>query len=153
MLGVLPWERGAAVNAAAACFRAWLNQRGGVEAAEVTAGIAEVRRFLELHGESRFASWGTVGEDGDRPTINRAGFRKSDGEGGFEYYVLPEVWRTDVCAGFDANAVARALAERGMLKTPPDKNRLQHSARPPGFAKPIRCYVLTTELFEGDDDA
>jgi len=55
--------------------------------------------------------------DSDRPTISRAGFRKADDDGGLEYYVLPEVWRGEVCAGLDAGAVAKVLADRGILKT------------------------------------
>jgi len=145
VLGILPWERGAAVDAAAACFRAWLVERGGVEAAEVTSGISQIRRFIELHGESRFTPW-----DSDRVTINRAGFRKLDGDDGAEYFVLPEVWNTELCSGLDSGAVARMLAARGMLKA--SKGRLQSSVRLPGFGKPVRCYVLTNALFDGDMD-
>ena len=151
-LGIVPWEKGEALKAAATCFLAWLTERGGVEAGEVTTGIAQVRRFIELHGESRFTPWGADGEDGNRPTINRAGFRKPNDEGGVEYYVLPQVWRTEVCAGLDAGAVARTLADRGMLRKRSDK-KPQYAVRLPGFTNPVSCYVLTAALFEGEADA
>ena len=115
----------------------------------MTTGIAQVRRFIELHGESRFTPWGADGEDGNRPTINRAGFRKPNDEGGVEYYVLPQVWRTEVCAGLDAGAVARTLADRGMLRKRSDK-KPQYAVRLPGFTNPVSCiYDNLQALAEG----
>jgi len=52
--GVLPWAAGAATGAAARCFRDWLDERGGVEPAEIRNGLAQVRSFLLAHGMSRF---------------------------------------------------------------------------------------------------
>jgi uncharacterized protein (DUF927 family) len=150
-LHIVPWEPGEATKAAAVCFRAWLDQRGGIEPAEVTDAIAQVRQFIEMHGESRFTPWSTCSEANDRPTINRAGFRKT-GDDGVEYFVLPEVWRSEVCKGHDAGAVARALAERDMLRTDKD-GKPQYSVRLPGFPKTVRCYVLTSALFEGGEHA
>lgn len=148
VLGITPWERGEAINAAEACSRAWLEARGEIEPAEVTAGIAQVRQFIERHGEARFAAWG--GEDSSRPTINRAGFRKPDSEGGVEYYVLPEVWRSEVCAGFDPGTLARVLAERGLLIPDGDgKPRSRH--RLPGSHGPVRCYRLAASILGSDN--
>lgn len=145
--GLLPWAPGAAESAAGACFCAWTNGRGGVEAAEVVGGIAQVRHFIELHGESRFTS--LLMNEGGRPTINRAGFRKTDDVGNVEYFVLPQVWRTEVCSGFDAAAVARALKDKGMLRARKD-GKLQVATRLPGSDAPVSCYVITAALFEGE---
>lgn len=150
---IVPWERNEAIDAAGKCFHAWLGARGGVEPAEVTAGIAQVRKFIEQHGESRFTPWDETGATSDRLTINRAGFRKRADFGGMEYYVLPQVWRTEVCAGFDPTFLGRALAERGMLKTRNAGKKLQFSARLPGFGKSVSCYLLTPALLEEPDDA
>jgi uncharacterized protein (DUF927 family) len=146
---VLPWDSGEAIRATGICFNAWLDARGGVEPAEVTTAIAQVRQFIEAHGESRFAPWS---EDSPRTTINRAGFRKPTDDGGLEYYVLPEVWRSEVCQGLDATSVARTLAERGMLKARKG-GKLQYSAKLPGFRGAKSCYLLTPALFEGGDHA
>ena len=43
-----------AIWAAKTCLRAWLEERGGTEATEITNGIAAVREFINLHGKSRF---------------------------------------------------------------------------------------------------
>ena len=53
-----------------------------------------------------------------------------------EWWVTPEVWRAEVCAGHDAQFVARALAERGMLRSRPKA----YSAR---FASVPRLCALT----------
>ena len=51
--GIVPWSQGDAYTASSECFGAWLDRRGGLEPAEVRYGIAQVRRFVEAHGESR----------------------------------------------------------------------------------------------------
>ena len=89
--------------------------RGGVEPAEVSAGIAQVRRFIEAFGESRFAP--LPGDD--RVIPNRAGFRRGFDEQR-EWLVLPETWRTEIARGFDPGLLARAMAERGMMRVGKD---------------------------------
>jgi putative DNA primase/helicase len=108
---VLPWEAGEAIDAAARCFQAWLDQRGGAGAAEIDAGIAQIRKFFELHGESRFTPWDGVA---DRPTLNRAGLRRAT-DSGIDFYVFPEVFKQELCAGLDARRMAHVLIERRYL--------------------------------------
>jgi uncharacterized protein (DUF927 family) len=149
-IGILPWPPGEARAAVGACFKAWLEARGGYGAAEISEGIRRVRHFLEQHGESRFAPWGMAGEVSERPTINRAGFRRPADDGGIEYYVLPEAWRSELCAGLDARAVARALVERGWL-IPDADGKPQSRHRLPGMGT-VRCYRLSS-LILGNDNA
>ena len=108
--GILPWETGEATQAAAICFRAWLDQRGGIGSGEVQAGIRQVQAFFEQHGTSRFPEIGD-----ELRTINRCSWRRRDGEG-WEFLVLPEAWRTEVCRGIDSEMTAKALAARELLK-------------------------------------
>ena len=115
---VLPWTAREPSDAAAPCFQAWLEQRGGTGAAEIDAGIAQIRKFFELHGESRFTSW-DGGAVADRPTLNRAGLRRTVDDR-VEFYVFPEVFRQELCAGFDARVMARALIDLGYLIPGPD---------------------------------
>ena len=84
--GITGWPAGAVGQAAASCFRAWIDGRGGTGSRETAAILSQVRRFFEAHGEARFHNWDTPNE---RPIINRAGVRKRDGET-WIYYVLPE---------------------------------------------------------------
>jgi uncharacterized protein (DUF927 family) len=155
--GVLPWPAGEASKAAARCFRDWLEARGGVEPAEEREAISAVRRFIELHGTSRFEPMGALipttgtGDPIDVRIPNRAGFRRmAEGEGGIEYLVLPEVWRSEVCAGMDPVRVAKTLAARGYLDTGED-GKLGKKSRLPGFTSPVRCYTISPGIL-GDGD-
>jgi uncharacterized protein (DUF927 family) len=153
-VGVVPWQAGEARNAAARCFLDWLAGRGGTGAAETTAGIAAVRGFIGLHGESRFTRWGDGQQDHDdnplRATVNRAGFRRVAKDGGTEYFIWPEAWKTEVCAGHDAVTVAKALAAAGMLKVGSD-GKMQTMNRLPGTANAVRCYHVLPSIQGGDD--
>ncbi|MFG1303683.1 DUF927 domain-containing protein [Xanthobacter autotrophicus] len=148
---VLPWAAGEATRAAARCFRDWLAVRGGVEPAEESEGIAAVRRFIELHGNSRFEAMGDLaahdgyGDALAQRVVNRAGFRRRARAGEIEYLVLPEAWRTEVCAGLDAAAVAGVLARRGYLVTGGD-GKPQVKTRLPNFASPVRCYIISANI-------
>ena len=145
LLGVTSWGRGESREAAAWALDQWITQRGGAEPAEIRQAIEQVRLFIEQHGEFRFAA-----PDGDdaRSVNNRAGWRKGSGTER-EWWVSPEVWRVEVCAGIDAKVAARTLAERGMLRRQADK--LQCTVKVEGIAK--RAYVLTAAILQGGDDA
>jgi hypothetical protein len=74
--GIVPWPEHSAYTAAADCFRAWLHERCGSQAAEVRELIARVRRFIEAHGLSRLQ---LLESDllAQHPIANRAGFRRA----------------------------------------------------------------------------
>jgi len=145
--GVLPWPEGEAVRAAQSCFDAWLaTQSALVMPREKIDAIAAVQRFISLHGPSRF-----VDLDHD-PTINpyprvitnRAGYSRMT-EAGEEYCILPEVWRSEVCMGRNAEQMARYMVEAGLLVTG-EPGRLTKKMRVPDQPKPIRCYVVTPDI-------
>lgn len=141
--GLTGWPQGEAIRAADDCFRAWLAARGTTGASEPAAMVRQVRRFLEAHGESRFTAWDCDG----RATINRAGFRRPvAGEDGEEFFVLPEVFRAEVCAGFDAQAVARVLADAGALMKDTDGKGTTRRERLPVIGN-ARCYRLLPALW------
>jgi uncharacterized protein (DUF927 family) len=150
--GILPWPSGEATRSAARCFRDWLGERGGIEPAEVREGIAAVRRYIELHGASRFEPISSLApttgysEPIDQRIQNRVGFKRSGANGRLEYLFLPEAWKSEVCRGLDVTQVTKALADRGMLIR--GKDRLQSQHRLPGFANPQWCYLVTEGLFE-----
>lgn len=144
--GVLPWGEHVASSAATRCYMDWLSARGGIEPAEEREAVATVRRFIEAHGTSRFEPMGELARTDDADalrerTINRVGFRRRCANGGVEYLVLPEAWKSDVCIGQDPVAVARALLKRGLL-VPGSGGRVQNLQRLPGFPTPVRCYLI-----------
>ena len=86
-----------------------------------------------------------------RRTINRAGFRRLEDEGTgetWEYYVLPEAWHSEVCAGFDAANIAKAMIARKWM-TPGEGKHLARHVRVPGVDK-IRLYCITSKFLAGD---
>jgi uncharacterized protein (DUF927 family) len=118
-LGLTGWPEGESIRAATGCFQGWLDRRGGAGYQEEREALAQVRLFLELHGESRFSK---LDEDHTR-TLYRAGFRRFV-DGTTQYLILPEVFRNEICKGFDHRDVARGLKARGLLVTN-EEDRLQ----------------------------
>jgi putative DNA primase/helicase len=143
--GIVPWRAGAARDAAAWALARWIELRGGSGPAEARQAIETVRLFIEQHGDARFAS---VEEPEARPVQNRAGYRKGAGLER-EWWILPEVWKAEVCAGHDAQLVARVLAEAGMLRTQAEGWQCKVRV---GSAT-YRCYVVMAAIFEGAADA
>jgi putative DNA primase/helicase len=132
-------------DAEAWALERWIELRGGTEPTEARQAIECVRLFIEQHGDARFAS---VDDADVRPVSNRAGYRKGGGAER-EWWVLPEVWRAEICVGHDAQFVARVLARAGMLRT--QAEGLQCRVRI-GNITP-RAYVVTAAILEGASDA
>lgn len=172
--GLTGWDEGESEDAAKACFDAWLAARGGAGNGEVTAMLRQVRGFFEAHGEGRFTWWHRAADDHNAKTLQRAGFRRMVGEDGkpiksdadhqyeygdrmpapegerisLEYFVLPEVFRTEICRGFDHKAVCKVLLQHGCLK--PAKGREYDAKhRLPGLG-PAWCYHFTPAILELD---
>ncbi len=170
--GLTGWPVGESERGARACFNAWLAARGGMGNGKVVAMLRAVRRFLETHGEGRFAMWHRSADDHAPKTLNRAGVRrmlnaegepiKSNSQHGaeygdrmppvageqvsFEYFVLAETFRAEVCQGFDYRAVCKVLLDHGCLT--PDKGR-PFDCRPrlPGVG-PSTCYRIAPAIFD-----
>jgi uncharacterized protein (DUF927 family) len=158
--GVLPWEESESFNDATELFRAWLEGRGGAAPFEARQAVAQVRHFIEAHGDSRFEKLASI-KDEDRRTVadlhdpdarapfNRAGYRKDEGAEE-RWLIFPEVWTKEVCAGLDPSQVASTLISRGMLE-PDGEGNPSKSVKISGKSR--RFYVLTPLIFEGWGDA
>ena len=169
--GLTGWEPGESERAARACFNAWLAARGGTGNGEVTAMLRQVRKFLEAHGQGRFTQWHRATDDHAGKTLHRAGFARLVNEKGeptrnstkpdyggewsgrvieqdvrTEYFILAEVFRGEVCQGFDPVAVCRVLLDHACLM--PDKGRpFDCKPRLPGVG-PTRCYRILPAIFD-----
>ena len=152
--GITGWVAGEATDSAARCLESWIAGRGTTGAGDAEVAINQVRKFLEANGSSRFQAVrhpaveaGMDSPDELQVVVNRAGFRRRTAEGEMEYLVLPETFKTDLCAGFDYRVVARVLADRGFLDCqPPD---LTKRIRLPGNLGLIRAFCLKASLLEG----
>jgi putative DNA primase/helicase len=151
--GITGWDELESDRAAAACFAAWLELRGGAGDRETQKAIEQVRAFLEQHGSSRFeAAWEKNGlqQPYEQRAINRAGFRKRGNPGSddaWDYYVLPRAW-SEICKGYDSKAAASALAERGLLVRGDDR-KLSISLHVPQHRQ-VRLYHLKAAILGGD---
>jgi len=172
--GLTGWPQGESERAARACFNAWLAARGGSGNGEVTAMLRQVRGFLEAHGEGRFSMWHRGADDHAPKTLARAGVRRMlDAEGepitsnskhlqefgermpaalgegvSYEYFVLPEVFKAEVCKGFDMEAVCNVLHAHGCLMVR-EPGRFSVSMRLPGIGK-VRAYHVAPAIFDLD---
>jgi hypothetical protein len=142
-LGIVPWRKGEATDAAQFALGQWLSMRGGKGPAEIMSAIRQVRLFIEKYGDGRFQSV----EDPTATVSSRAGWRQGQGNEQ-QWLVLPEVWRSEVCCGFDPVMVAKALADRGMLEAADDGYQKVHWVG--GRSK--RFYTITDRILAGLDD-
>jgi uncharacterized protein (DUF927 family) len=151
-IGVLPWKPEEATKGIRDCFLAWLEGRGGAQSTEEIRALAQVRAFIERHGEARFTPLlvGASGmDDMFARTVNRAGFKTLSNEHGIEYWVLPEVFQQEICQGFDPKAVAKLLREKGVLLTD-TQGRNSMPKRIPGFKGTVRVYVITGAILANE---
>lgn len=147
-LGILPWPGGEAFEGCRKCFDAWIELRGGLGCHEADQAIAKVKRFIESNGESRFTSMVEGIEDNGsmNKTIHRAGFRQVTGDRRTEFYILPEVYKTEICAGLNPKFVTSTLVERGFL-TVDKRGNAQIEKTLPGMGKK-RVYHLTADFMD-----
>jgi putative DNA primase/helicase len=142
-LGVTGWELDEAEKAAACCLESWITCRGTAGAGDAETAVNQVRRFIEAHGPSRFQSLDSADEG--HKTVNRAGFRKT-ANGETEYWVLPETFKKEVCAGFDYRMVVHVLEGRGFLER--QSPSLTKRVRAPGNGEPISVFCLSASILE-----
>ncbi|WP_295951746.1 DUF927 domain-containing protein [Rhodoferax sp.] len=176
--GLTGWPEGTATWAVQTCLGTWLQARGGAGNSERAAMLRQVRMFFETQGEARFTWFHRAMDDHSAKTLNRAGFRMLIDSGGSniktnnqhqvmygegtppefiedatsEFYVLPEVFKSEVCKGFDPEAVCRLLLELGCLTvSPSEPGRFSMKAKLPGMgASGVRCYRVTAGVYSLD---
>ncbi len=144
--GLTGWTVGESQWAARACFASWLEGFGGADNHEERNMLAQVRRFFELHGASRFEDMASPQE---QRIVNRAGFFRQGIQGAREFLVLPEAYRNDVCAGLDVKATTHALLARGWI-APGSDGRMTQKPRLPGLGTASRVYVFTPRMWEDE---
>jgi putative DNA primase/helicase len=163
---VVKWPAGEAINAARACFNAWIASRaGGIGLTENAQMFRQARGWFGTHGDSRFKPWNRTDSD-NKPSIPyMAGWRKEimgdeRNEAGAlvsvavsrEWFVMPDVFRTEVCKGFNEKAVLRLLRERGHLHREGKRDGFGCSASPPGAEKTMVYRVKSSILGDSGDD-
>jgi uncharacterized protein (DUF927 family) len=142
--GVTGWQPGEATNAAAKCFTACLDQRGGADSLEALRAVNQVRAFLQRHGQSQFVEW----SQDLRVVPDRGGFWRNINDG-VQYYVYPDFFRRKICIGLDSAVAAKALAARGYLERDAEGNPTR-TERLPDKSR-TRVYVINGELLNDNE--
>jgi putative DNA primase/helicase len=144
---IAPWERGAAVEAAAQCFKQWLSARGGHEAAETRDGIEQVRTFLQANGMARFIpAWEET--QSRVPIRDVAGYREQMGDG-WDFYVTTTAWK-EVCSGFDPRRTAAVMKQRGYVDGG-EGSHIAKSIRVPDHGKQRLYHIRSTFLEDANE--
>ena len=169
--GLTGWAKGESERAAKACFDAWLSARGGIGNGEVVAMLRQVRQYLSVNGDGRFTWWHRGADDHSAKTLQRAGYRRMLNDNGepiktnnqhgaeygdkmpaslgesvsVEYFILSDIFKAEVCQGFDYKAVALVLLDYGCLI--PDKGRkFDTKPRLPGVGLSW-CFRISPVIF------
>jgi len=144
--GLTGWRDGEATKAIDRCMKAWLRARGSIGPSDIDAGMSQVAAFIEAHGASRFQSDEATGGE---KVLNRAGYLHRDRDGKVkQYLILPEVFRREVCVGFDHEIIARALLKRGLLDSK-EKGRLQKKPRIAELGTTVWVYAINASILSG----
>lgn len=130
------WETGEAAQAAEICFHLWRESfgDGNREAAEL---LAQVRHFLDMHGASRFAPPKQTEEE--LRIANHAGFYEHDDSGRKLFWIFPEVFKREICGGFEPRQATTILRKAGWLRC--DNERATQQKWLPGLGN-RRVYVV-----------
>lgn len=152
--GITGWPEGQATEASERWLRSWLESRESSGSGDDEAAVRQVRMFIEKHGASRFQSmtprYTSGGDQVQERIIERAGFRSEESDDGDKgvYLFLAEVFRAEVCRGFNPNQVARALADRGYLECEKGKHLTVRRTLPE--VGKTRVYAVKSSVLGGE---
>ena len=139
-VGITGWEEGEATAGIAQFFKEWLAMRGTGRTDE-EAAIQQVRLFIEQHGDSRFRR---LNNNDDRTLSNQAGLVENFQDGAV-YYFKPAIFQAEVCKGYEAKQVAKALQSRQWLIC---GHGLQHKLHDPDNNRTLPFYAVSSAILD-----
>jgi putative DNA primase/helicase len=147
--GITGWTEGAALAAAAECFRAWRAARGRGRGNDERRQILDaVAGFIDRHGDSRFSSASAAG-DHDPKVINRAGWWRDEPEG--RVFLFHADGMREALKSFDFKRALDVLREVGaLLGTGAERSRSERIAAIGGTR---RVYPIQSARLGGSDGA
>jgi hypothetical protein len=130
--------------------------RGGSDAAEVIQAIANLRVFIEAHGNARFEAWYKGQPEHHRNmTMYRAGFVKraipspdSDEWGAREYFLFSSTLKEAL--GVDPRNVIKPLVARGVFIAGSD-GKASCAVQPQTHGKTVRLYHVAPDFLSRSD--
>jgi putative DNA primase/helicase len=149
---IFPFNQNEVFTGVVTCFQAWMNARGDGGDQELVAGAAQVKRFFEEHYLSRFA-WDDSRQF-EKSIPNLAGYKRkvynNGEETGVEFFVFPEKFRTEICKGYNAQAILKELARQEILKRGNNRQFVSDKRLPLGKKKIY--HFLPAILADGNED-
>ena len=141
-LGITGWDKYHARRSAAKCLDTWIQYRGGVIQQEEVSILRVLKKFLELHGCSRFADY----EYDSRLTIhNMVGYKKRDeSDESQHYFITIEAFRSEIYKGYNIKQVEQVLHARGVLIPEKGSKHMTRSERIQGVNQ--RCYRIDAKI-------
>ena len=142
--GLTGWSEGAAIVAAAECFKAWraARGRGNDERKQILDRVAD---FIERHGDSRFSC--ADASDTDMKIINRAGWWRDNAAG--RTYLFHSAGMREALTGFDLKRALDVLHEAGALpKAGGERSKPERIA-----GRNVRLYTILAVRLRGGDGA
>jgi putative DNA primase/helicase len=149
--GITEWQQGEALSAAKVCLHNWLDGRASGGANSEKSNMLEaVATFIMKHADSRFTN---LDEARDEKIINRAGW-KSKNQGGdlMAYLIIPDVFRKEVCAGFDYQSVLKVLEGGGHIKTSISKGKKRYSINQKMDGSQIGIYYIKGSVLNPESE-
>ena len=137
---ILPLVTGDATEAIAKCFKAWIIERGNTKDLEQRMAIAQVKSFLEKYGDSKFIN---IGDHSPTKPIERFGYKQKF-DGVFHYYILPGIYKNEVCRGLNYKQVSQYLVQKGFLIAD-SQGKSMEVKHLPDVGK-VRIYHFTGEI-------
>jgi putative DNA primase/helicase len=139
--GLTGWPQGEAVKACMRMFKDWLHAFGGEENREPRKMVEQVQAWIQAHAGARLEDWRrpSISDTHAPRTMNRAGWKRptkdtaflNEKDHVFEYLIYPEVFKRELCNGFDPAQVVKELLKAGLLERGDGKN-IPVKVREPG---------------------
>lgn len=125
-LRTLPWNKGEALQAVQKCFEDWFHLWGASGSKESLQLIQQIKTLLQEFGPSRFPILQEYKQNPNDHHQQLWGFRKESTDKSYEWIVLSEVFRSQLCKGHDFRRAVRDLKERDLLSSGSAPMRLPH---------------------------
>lgn len=146
--GITGWDEGESFAAVQTCFNDWLLGYGERDK-ESNYILETVKTFFLKHAESRFKQWDCDSDQINEKIHNRAGFKRKQADGGWEFYVFKNILRDEICWDFDYRYAEQLCIEYGLIM-PDSQGRIARSEYLPGNEKKktTRVYRFTSKVLE-----
>lgn len=111
---------------------------------------------VDVDGKAIYLDSGDSQSDGGNYAKNDdpASYSQSSSDGKMRakhtrYYVFPEVFKSEICSGFDYRVICKIMIRKGSLI--PDGKGFTKKVRLAGDAETTHCFVVTHKLWEGGE--